>query len=177
MRSQLQDHIRRVREAVPEAAANWSRPENIHLTLKFFGNVAQDQVQGISAAAARATDGHLPFQIGLGGAGVFPKPSQARVLWIGVNDLSGKLKDLQQRLDSECEIEGFSREDRAFRPHLTIARVRRPSGARRLAEAHLRTDFSFVEVALTELTVFRSELSSHGSRYTAISHHLMSDRL
>jgi 2'-5' RNA ligase len=171
VRVQLHDHIRRLREAVPDAAASWSRPENIHLTLKFFGNVATDKLPAISAAATRATKEFSPFQIRIGGTGVFPKPSRAQALWIGVDDPAGQLSTLQRRLEDECASEGFAKEDRAFRPHLTIARLRKPEGARRLAAAHLQMEFKLVDLMLAELVVFRSELSSKGSRYTSISRH------
>src|SRR5215204_1494803 len=169
VRAQLEEHIRRLRQAVPDVAASWSRVENIHLTLKFFGNVSVDRIPTISAAASRAVKDFSPFQIGVGTTGVFPKPSRAQVLWIGVSDPSGNLLALQQRLEEECAIEGFTKEDRAFRPHLTIARLRKPEGARRLADAHLQMEFRPTEIKLSELIVFRSELSSKGSKYTAIS--------
>ncbi len=144
---QLQEHIRQLREAVPDAAASWTRVENIHLTLKFFGNVDVDRIPAISAAASRAVKEFSPFQIGIGGTGVFPKPSRAQVLWIGVSDPSGKLVELcNERLENECAAEGFEKEDRAYRPHLTIARLRKPEGARQLADAHLQMKFEPAEI-------------------------------
>jgi len=145
--------------------------ENIHLTLKFFGNVALDRVPMISEAASRAVAEFSAFPIVIGNTGVFPRPSRAQVLWIGVSDPSGKLSALQERLENECAAEGFSKEDRAYRPHLTIARIRRPEGARRLADAHLQIPFPTTQVELKELILFRSELSPKGSKYTAISKH------
>ena len=171
VRARLQEHIARLRKEVPDAAASWSRVENIHLTLKFFGNVGLDRVPKISAAATRTTERFSKFQIGVGNTGVFPRPSRAQVLWIGVNDPSGQLSALQKRFEEECAAEGFEKENRAYRPHLTIARLRKPEGARQLADTHLNTNFPTIEVALHELVVFRSELSSKGSKYTAISRH------
>ena len=171
VRARLRDHIQRLRKDVPEVAASWSRVENIHLTVKFFGNVTLDQVETISAAASRTVKEYSAFQIGVGNTGVFPRPSRPQVLWIGVDDPSGKLLALQQRFENECAAKGFPKEGRAFRPHLTIARLRKPEGARRLAEAHLSMQFESIPVTLTELIVFRSELSSKGSKYTPISRH------
>lgn len=176
VRERLREHIRRLREAVPEAAAGWTRVENIHLTLKFFGNVDVDRIPAISEAASRAVKEFSPFQIGVGATGVFPKPSRAQVLWIGVSDPSGKLSSLQRQLENECAREGFEKEDRAYRPHLTIARLRKPDGARRLADIHLKMEFEPAEIEMKELVVFRSELSSKGSRYTAISNHKLLPR-
>jgi len=171
VRERLKDHIQQLRAAVPEAAASWTRVENIHLTLKFFGNVDVDRIPAITDAASRAVKEFSPFRIGIGATGVFSKPSRAQVLWIGVSDPSGELLHLQQRLENECAEKGFEKEDRAYRPHLTIARIRKPEGARRLAEAHLNMEFKPAEVEVKELILFRSELNSKGSKYTAISKH------
>ncbi len=171
VRVRLQEHIQQLRKDVPEVAASWSRVENIHLTLKFFGNVELDRVPTISAAAWRTVEEFSAFQISIGNTGVFPRPSRPQVLWIGVNDPSDKLSALQQRFEDACAAEGFAKENRAFRPHLTIARIRKPEGRRRLADTHLSMQFESVPVTLTELIVFRSELSSKGSKYTAVSRH------
>lgn len=171
VRAQLQDHVRRLREAVPDASASWSKPENVHLTMKFFGNVPTQNLAKISAAASRVAKEFSSFQIRIGGTGVFPRRSRPQVLWIGIEDSTGRLSALQQRLEEEFEREGFPKENRGYRPHLTIARLRRPEDARPLAEAHIQTKFSFIEIPVNELVVFRSQLSPKGSVYTAISKH------
>jgi 2'-5' RNA ligase len=171
LRARISQHSQRVREAVPEAAASWSRPENIHLTVKFFGNVAQQRVTPISAAAARVVKEFSPIQIDVGKTGVFPRPSRPQVLWIGIDDPSDALARFHEQLEHEFAAEGFAKEDRAFQPHLTIARIRKPHDSNRLAEAHLGIEFSKVTIELSELVLFRSELSSKGSKYTPISRH------
>ncbi|HEX7774644.1 MAG TPA: RNA 2',3'-cyclic phosphodiesterase, partial [Pyrinomonadaceae bacterium] len=108
-------------------------------------------------------------QISVGETGVFPKPSRPLVLWIGVSDPSGQLSALQEKFEDECAVEGFEKEDRAYRPHLTIARLRKPEGARQLADAHLQMKFEPIDVELKDIVVFRSELSPKGSKYTVIS--------
>lgn len=171
VRLRLQEHVRKVRTEIPDVAASWTCVENIHLTLKFFGNVNVDRISKISTAASHAAREFSAFEISVGSTGVFPKPSRAQVLWIGVNDPSGKLLALQKGLEKEFASVGFQKDDRAFRPHLTIARIRRPEGARQLADAHLKTEFKSQDIKVSELIVFRSELSSTGSKYTAISKH------
>lgn len=169
VRARLEDHILRLRKAVPDAPASWSRVENIHLTLKFFGNVEVKRIEKISVAAQRAVKEFSALRISVGGTGVFPRASRPQVLWIGVNDPSGQLSVLQQKFEEECAAEGFPKEDRAYKPHLTIARLRKPEGVRDLAEAHLQMKFEPIDVELKELVVFRSELSPKGSKYTVIS--------
>jgi len=173
LRVRIKEHAKRVREAVSDAAASWSRPENIHLTMKFFGNVDQAKTPLISEVLARVAKEFSPVKIAVGGTGVFPRPSRPQVLWIGIDDRTDALAKLQKRLEDECAREGFPQEDRAFRPHLTIARIRKPQNANRLAEAHLRFEFARVELILNELVLFRSELSPKGSRYTPISRHVL----
>ena len=171
LRAQIQQHIQKLRNAVPDATASWSRPENIHLTLKFFGNVDQSKMPAISAAAKRVVQEFSSIEIAVGQTGVFPRPSRAQVLWIGVEDSRGQLLELQQRLEDEVALEGFPKEDRAFHPHLTIARIRKPEGAKHLAQAHLGMQFTSVPITLRDLILFRSELSSKGSKYTPVSRH------
>jgi 2'-5' RNA ligase len=142
--------------------------------LKFFGDVKQELVPKISAAATRTATQVASFRIGAAGAGAFPKQSQPRVLWIGVDDPSAKLAALQNQFESESAEEGFAKDDRAFHPHLTIARIRNPVASRTLAEAHQQLGFAAEMFLVSELVVFRSELSPKGSKYTPISRHLFS---
>src|SRR5216110_1514605 len=89
LRSRIQEHTQGLREAVPEAEASWSRPESIHLTVKFFGKVDQRKIPEISAAAERVMKKFSSIQIAIGGTGVFPNPKRPQVLWIGIHDSSG----------------------------------------------------------------------------------------
>lgn len=174
VRERLAEHAQQLRQKNPEASASWSRPESVHLTLKFFGNVPTQNLPKISAAASRVAKQFSAFQIRIGGTGVFPRRSRPQVLWIGVEDSSGQLSDLQQRLEEELARAGFPKEDRGYRPHLTIARLRRPEDARQLAEAHIQTKFDFIEVSVSEFVLLRSELGPKGSRYTPITKHALS---
>ena len=171
VRTRLANHIQILRQTVPNANASWSRPENIHLTLKFFGDVDRGQTEKLSVVAARVVKEFTPFEISVGETGTFPKQAQPRVLWVGVEDPSGNLASLQKQLENECAKEGFPKEGRAFRPHLTLARIRSPQGSRTLGEIHTKIGFAATEVVASELLLMRSELSSEGSQYTVISRH------
>ncbi len=167
----IQQQIQQLQSAVPENKASWSRPENIHLTVKFFGNVPQKKIARISDAASRVVKQFNKFEIQIGNTGAFPKVSQPRVLWIGIADPTGELARLHQLFETECSAEGFDEEARDFRPHLTIARLRRPEGAKAVAEANQKLGFETMTVEVEELVVFRSEPGSKGSKYTALSKH------
>jgi 2'-5' RNA ligase len=164
-------HIANLKEGVPDAKASWSRDANLHLTLKFLGEIPHSSVEDISTAASRAVTGLAPFSIRLEQTGVFPKQGKPRVLWIGINDSSEKLIELHTHLEDESAKAGFVKDDRAFHPHLTIARLRQPRHARILAVAHRELEFLPAEIAVAELLVIRSELSSEGSKYTVVSRH------
>ena len=156
---------------MPDARASWSRADNIHLTLKFLGDISLLQVEKLAEAASRSVEDFAPFKIVLEQTGVFPPHGSPRVLWIGVNDLEGKLGKLHARLEDEAAKSGFKKEPRSFHPHLTLARLRKPQHARTLAAAHKAMEFELAEIAVSELLVIRSELSSTGSHYTTISQH------
>jgi RNA 2',3'-cyclic 3'-phosphodiesterase len=171
LHDQLTTHINRIRDAVPDASASWSRVGNIHLTLKFLGDISPPQVEKLSEAASRSVEDFAPFKIVLEQTGVFPAHGSPRVLWIGVNDLEGKLGELHASLEDETAKSGFQKEARPFHPHLTLARLRKPQQARTLASAYKAIEFEPAEIAVSELLVIRSELSSEGSKYTIISRH------
>ena len=170
-RSIVLRHIARLKAAVPHAKASWGREANLHLTLKFLGEIPQTSVSDFSQAASRVVVDATPFSIQLEETGAFPSHGQARVLWLGINDPSGKLVDLHGRLETESANSGFAKETRPFHPHLTIARLRQPDRARALAVAHKQMEFESVQIDVTELVVIRSELSSDGSKYTIVSRH------
>jgi len=170
-RKRLQEHIDRLRKSVPDARASWVREENLHLTLKFFGDTPVSQIETLSQATKRTASEAPPFELFLRGCGAFPPRGQPRVLWIGIEDPSGQLGKLRQALEDECANAGFAREQRRFHPHLTIARLRKPQGSRQVAALHEEIGFDAETVGASALAVVRSELRSEGSRHTVISRH------
>lgn len=164
-------HAARLRRDFPAARASWARPASLHITLKFLGEVESARVRELSGAAGAAAEGLGSFTLSVEEAGTFPPRGAARVLWLGVRDESGNLARLQRRLEEACEAAGFPREPRAFKPHLTLARLRAPKDAHALSEAHRRTAFGPHAFHVSALVVMRSELGPGGSRYTPLSRH------
>lgn len=97
----------------------WRAKNNLHLTLKFLGEVPGERIADIAAAMNKAAAGVDPFEVTLRELGVFPNRRQPRILWIGVK--SGPLLSLQDALERELETMGFEREHRDYRPHITLA--------------------------------------------------------
>lgn len=165
------NYIKSLRTKFPDAPASWNRNGVFHLTLKFLGSINQPQLSALSQAAARAVVNLFPFKIVVKKTGTFPKHGPPRVLWLGIDDVSGGLAKLQASLEYQCEREGFAKEERPFHPHITLARIRRPQGMRGLAVAHRGREFGPIEAVISELFVFRSELKKEGSEYSVISRH------
>lgn len=164
-------YIASLREAAPDVRAGWDREEKLHLTLKFFGEIEEERVQLLASAIERAASLTNSFELVIRATGAFPPHGSPRVLWLGVIDQSGHLARLHQHMEDECDRSGFAREQKRFHPHLTIARLRRPEGARRLADLHKSMEFETPAFTVSEIVLMRSELGPHGSRYTALSRH------
>lgn len=110
----------------------WVRSAGIHLTLKFFGDIADSQVEEIAAVVKPRAAKTAPFSLTLAGVGVFPDPHRPRVLWLGLEGELARLVGFQQALEQAFQEHGFPREARPFRPHLTLGRMK-PTGARGVA--------------------------------------------
>jgi 2'-5' RNA ligase len=171
LKSRVGEHIKRLREAFPQVRASWEKPEKIHITLKFIGDIAVPRVEELSRAAGRAAATVEPFELTIANPGAFPPHGPPRVLWLGVEDSSDQLSNLKHALEDESARAGFPRETRPFKPHLTIARIRSPHGARELATAHRETSFEPQSFNVLELVLMRSELGPGGSRYSPLSQH------
>jgi 2'-5' RNA ligase len=151
----------------------WVRPEAIHLTLKFLGNIDEAQVEPVSEAMAQAAASCPPLRLRLKGVGAFPGVSRPRVVWVGVVGDTQPLGALQRDLEARLARLGFEPEARAFSPHLTVGRVRDfPSSGRGkspLAEAIVAlSGLELEEFEAGELILFRSELRPGGAVYTRL---------
>jgi 2'-5' RNA ligase len=142
--------------------ARWVRPENWHVTVKFMGRTYPRLVDWVHESCRAAAARIRPFRVELDGVGVFPRPTSARVFWVGLDDEDGGLSALASALDGELEKE-FPPEKRGFTAHLTVARFN-PTvkvDAARLEETAV--DPSPFRVG--ELVLFQSHLSPKGARY------------
>src|SRR5438874_1311174 len=166
LKSRVGEHARRLREAFPRVRASWERPEKIHITLKFLGDVEVSRIEELSLAAGRAAAHVEPFELTIAVPGAFPPHGPPRVLWLGIEDASGKLSNLHYSLEDECAAAGFHREPRPFKPHLTLARIRSPRGPRELAAAHRESPFEPQSFNVSDLVLMRSELGPGGSCYS-----------
>jgi len=153
------------RSAAP--AARWTRPEGIHLTLKFLGEVSDRKVREV-CESLKKLGRFEAFAIGLKGFGFFPDARRPRVFWVGVEELAS-LSRLADQVEEAMRSIGFVREERAFRPHLTLARFRVPQPQPALQE--LLTRQGEVELGsfdVSEFYLFESKLSPQGAQYRKV---------
>ena len=151
----------------------WVDPYNIHLTLKFLGNVAVDRLDDITGAIEKAAQGIAPFHLEVKELGVFPNLRRVQVAWVGISGEVDKLSQLQQRIESNLAPLGFAPESRPFVPHLTLARLRdQASLAERQRFGQLITGTRFEAanaIKVNAIRLMRSQLTREGAIYSRIS--------
>ena len=155
-----------------DGGVRWSRPESLHLTLRFLGDIDAEFVPAVSDAVSRCASAARPFEVSLGGIGGFKRLRAMRVIWMPVAGDPGPLTELYGALEGELETLGFARERRAFRPHITLGRVRdgAPVPQRRaVAEALAAVELDAAPTLPVEtVALIRSVLSPGGSEYTRL---------
>lgn len=164
VREQFRDVEDRLRRA--DAHVKWVEPQNIHVTLKFLGDVAEDRIEKIFQSVEEGTQGLASFDIRLSQLGAFPNLRQPRVVWIGVEEGKEQLAELQKRVEDSIARQGFPREKRKFSPHLTIGRVKSSRGTNELVEAIQATPFESESFEINEVVVMESTLTPEGPIYT-----------
>ena len=149
--------------------AGWTRPEGIHLTLKFLGEVEEQRMPEIMDALTSAVKGMGRFRIEIGGVGAFPNPKNARVVWIGVSGDIEKLAALQASVEEAMAGPGMEREERKFTPHLTLGRIKyiRSRDAWMSALDALK-DIQLPGLDVDAVSLMKSELKRSGAVYTEI---------
>lgn len=169
---ELKQRIREVQDQVRAGAvdASWPRPEGIHLTLKFLGEVPDSRIPEIKNALASAVAGVGRFRLETGGIGAFPTPKNARVAWIGISGDRETLNRLQAAVEDEMARAGFEREDRKFKPHLTLARIKSIRSRQNwLAVLDRVKDIKLPGFEVTAVSLMKSELRRTGAEYTEIA--------
>lgn len=149
---------------------SWTRSEGQHLTLKFFGDISPEDVKNISSAVQNSVALRLPVNLKIEKLGVFPDARKPRVLWCGITGDVEKLSIFQKQLDSDFADIGFPREDRPFRAHLTLGRIKDPHGLTGISEALAKySAFTTGEFTSKELVLFQSNLTPQGAVYTKLA--------
>lgn len=151
-----------------DAFVSWVKPKNIHITLKFLGEVPEDKIGQVFSATQKALEGTRKFTMSLKGTGVFPNLKRPRVIWIGTGSGEEKLSHMANRIEEEMEKIGFPREKRKFSAHFTIGRVKSPKNIEKLMELVESSDFQTEKIEVAEVVVMRSQLHPAGAIYTPL---------
>ncbi len=145
----------------------WVPTDNLHLTLKFLGDVDNTEVHQVCQVIRDVCDAHEPFGLHFRGTGGFPELNRARVLYAGIDDASGALTEIVTRLEEDYAELGFKREPRDYTPHLTLGRCK---GGRQLSDAVLQrmtdaAETSFGRMTVNSMCVYASFLDKGGPTY------------
>lgn len=152
------------------ANVKWTRPDNMHITLKFLGDIDDAEVVEVCASIKAAAQKHESFSIFLAGGGAFPKPDRPRTLWVGVRDGDEELLALHKSVDDSLRELGFPREPRRYHPHLTLGRVRNSGNQEELAELLAANErFEAGAARIGEVVVYASYLDKGGPSYDALA--------
>ena len=168
----LKDQVQRLIHHLQQAQGQvkWVETHNLHLTLKFLGQIDNQQIPLVCQAVKQAVAPYDPFELELKGLGAFPHLERPRVLWVGVGRGAEQLKKLQHDVEQKLAQLGYPKEARPYQPHLTIGRVKRAGpDMDQLAQA-MKQHVHFAPGAMwiDQAVVFASQLSRHGPSYTPL---------
>jgi len=172
LRHKLDELQARLRERLPARSVRWVRSDGIHLTLKFLGDTTPEQVELVKAALAEAAVEARPFTFTVGGLGCFPNTRAPRVVWVGLQEVTGELRRLRDAVETHVAPLGFPTERRAFSPHLTLGRVQRyasKSEVREIGDVVAATQLGTIdEMSVTAVSYIKSDLKPSGAVYTTL---------
>jgi RNA 2',3'-cyclic 3'-phosphodiesterase len=168
-RQMIERQSARLRQSLGDDLVRWVPSENMHLTLKFLGDVASSHLNFLKQMISQTADSHAPFDLQVGGLGCYPNPRSPRVIWIGIH-APPTLASLQKNIEAGSVRLGYERDERAFSPHLTIGRVRQnanPADLPKVRAALSSIQFGDMEIARVDsVHLFKSDLTPSGSIYT-----------
>ena len=171
IQKQLDEVLRNYRAQLPNIPIRWVSASNIHLTLKFLGDVSLSNLNLLTEMIQKEVSTHHEFDISVGGSGAFPNNRQPRVVWVGV-EAPPELNAVQSGIETATARLGYSREERAFSPHLTLGRVSRNANSqdvKAISKVLESMRIGFLGATCVEkVHLYRSDLQPTGAVYTQI---------
>jgi 2'-5' RNA ligase len=161
----------RLRNSLKEGMIRWTKPNSVHLTIKFFGSISDRDIEHITGLLKDSVKGFKPFELTAEKVGVFPNARQPRVLWLGITGGDNSFMTLQKQIDDDLHGIGFPREERPFRPHLTLGRTKAHRGIEGLSGVLEEfKDYRAGTFPAAGLTLYRSDLRPEGPIYTKLGY-------
>ncbi len=155
----------------PSKALRWVSPDNLHLTIKFLGDVPEKNIEAIKTRISMTASGYRHFSIAIRNLGMYPNPHKPRVIWLGV-DCDPTLIELHDELDRSLKKTGIEPEKRAYSPHLTIARVSKRADLntiKKIGDTLSRFKVDTLGVFdVTKIYLYKSDLTPSGPIYTQL---------
>lgn len=148
--------------------ASWVKKENLHLTLKFLGEVKEEKIEEVYKTVAISVENTGKFRVNLKELGCFPNIKKPRVVWIGIEKGKENLSALSSRLEENLERLGFPREDRLFSAHLTLGRIKSSKNTENLLKFFQNNYFESEDFEIEEVVVMKSTLTPQGAIYSAL---------
>ena len=154
---------------IHDLPARWVEADALHITMKFLGEVSEARLPEVSDALAEASGGAAPFDVAVSGLGAFPSLSRPNILWVGVQ-ADAEMTKLQAHLERVFVPLGFTADERAFRPHITVARVRKDGRIRdRGAMDRIQAAFDYkTKFRVRSIDLMRSRLGGRAPRYEVL---------
>ncbi|MDR0363246.1 MAG: RNA 2',3'-cyclic phosphodiesterase [Planctomycetota bacterium] len=169
VRKAIADDLRALKAVAPRV--KWVKPDNFHLTLKFLGDVRENDLKELFDALDAALGGRGGFVIGMKGVFALPNRRCPRVVAVGVDDGADEMIALNSLVEETCARLGYPVEKRPYRPHITLGRVKLPDDAQGLPEAvGMLGDSSYGFSDVDEAVVFMSELRRSGPVHSSMLH-------
>lgn len=164
----IQDKLKKTK-----ADVKWVKPANIHLTLKFLGNITPEQISSLREVLEEDAHKFQPFSIFIDEMGSFPSINNPRVIWIGISRGKEILNKMNRVIEDDLAKAGFPREERVFHPHLTLGRCRSAKHRSQLAKQIEIESASLGVLAVDKISIYRSLLTSQGPVYSLLDEKLL----
>ena len=156
------------RASMPDV--RWNKPGNVHLTLKFLGDVQLSRIDRITSSLMDIAGQFSPFTMSLAGMGAFPNPRKPRIVWVGVENGADTLVEIANSIEASMKQLGFPREKRPFRPHLTVGRIRQLKNPEAMTRALEQSRVGELgRFTVEKICFIRSQLDPAGSIYTTLA--------
>jgi RNA 2',3'-cyclic 3'-phosphodiesterase len=147
----------------------WTNPDNVHLTLKFLGEIDKKLVSEVERICLETIAAMQPFNLGINGIGLFPNERHPRVLWVGLGGEVETLERLQEQLDERLAGIGFEIEEKDFQPHLTVGRIRSNKNLRELLVKSAGYTLPSLSFVVQEIVLMKSDLLPAGACYSELA--------
>ena len=150
--------------------------DNIHITLKFLGNTDEKRIQIINTILNGIAHSYSCFPVEFNEFGFFPYAKYARICWLGMKEPSGVLLQIQKDLEDQLLSQGFAKENREFKPHFTLVRIKNPATGVKLAEKIKEfSEIKFELMTVKYFALYESILKPQGAEYSCVNKYYLKE--